>query len=248
MLWFSSNRKSQCYDEWDEENANPFCLFLKSLWCSKFLSRDEFWDGVNRNVLLFRSESAIKWLRTLVVLHAAHLISNPDITEVFSPLFPLIESKLNVIGPLYRLAGRLDLMIQQIKHRTDKSEKSLQSVSLQPKLIYQDEGMFQRWNNFWSVLSWFTVSVIVGTESLFNVKCLWMTNGPHYWYLFFFSLVNELEVEREEASFMFLISSSKELESSMSRFLRFLLFSSSEKLTQILRASNVHYWCCNYCT
>lgn len=91
---------------------------------------------------LCRSESALKWLRTLVILHAAHLVSNPDITEVFAPLFPLIESKLNVIGPLYKLAGRLDLMIQQIKHRTDKSEQSLQSVSLQPKLIYQDEGSF----------------------------------------------------------------------------------------------------------
>ncbi|KAK7580325.1 hypothetical protein V9T40_000954 [Parthenolecanium corni] len=93
------------------------------------------------------SESALKWLRTLVILHAAHLVSNPDITEVFAPLFPLIESKLNVIGPLYKLAGRLDLMIQQIKHRTDKSEQSLQSVSLQPKLIYQDEDSEEEYEN-----------------------------------------------------------------------------------------------------
>lgn len=45
-----------------------------------------------------------------------------------------------MLGPLYRLVGRLDLMVEQIKHRTDQVEKSLQNVNLQPKLIYQDEG------------------------------------------------------------------------------------------------------------
>ncbi len=83
----------------------------------------------------------MKWLKHILVIHAGYLISNPDVTDVFSALFPLIESKLNVVGPLYRLSGRLDLMIQQIKHRTDEHERSLQSVSLQPKLIYQDEGI-----------------------------------------------------------------------------------------------------------
>lgn len=75
------------------------------------------------------------------MMHSAHLISNPDVTEIFAPIFPIIESRLNMVGPLYRLIGRLDMMVQQIQYRMDESERSLQSVSLLPKFIYQDEGM-----------------------------------------------------------------------------------------------------------
>lgn len=94
----------------------------------------------HHNFSCCRSDSAVKWLKHVLIIHVAHLISNPEVTEIFAPVFPIIESRLNVIGPLYRLVGRLDLMIEQIKHRTDTLEKSLQNVSLQPKLIYQDEG------------------------------------------------------------------------------------------------------------
>lgn len=45
-----------------------------------------------------------------------------------------------MVGPLYKLVGRLDMMVEQIQRRNDESEQSLQNVSLQPKYIYQDEG------------------------------------------------------------------------------------------------------------
>ena len=82
----------------------------------------------------------MKWLQYILTAHAAQLISNPDVIEIFSPIFPFIESRLNVVGPLYRLVGRLDMMVKQIEIQENKSEQMLQNINLQPKYIYQDEG------------------------------------------------------------------------------------------------------------
>lgn len=93
---------------------------------------------------MFRSDAAVKWLKCIILLHAAHLISNPEISEVFSPMFPIIEGRLNMMASLYRLSGRLDLVIGQLEDRTNNTVKMFENISSQPRLTYQDKGIIVR--------------------------------------------------------------------------------------------------------
>ncbi|XP_049963453.1 WD repeat-containing protein 43 isoform X2 [Schistocerca serialis cubense] len=83
------------------------------------------------------SQLAAKWLKAVVSAHASQLLANPDLSDTLSPVLGLVEARLNVLAPLSRLRGRLDLLMDQIVvENAAEGERSVaQEESL---LVYQD--------------------------------------------------------------------------------------------------------------
>lgn len=85
----------------------------------------------------YPSKIAAMWLKNLVITHAAHLLSHPDIGDVLSPILGLIDAKLAIFSELSRLRGRVALVTGQISHLNDQESKDIAEEGL---LVYQDSG------------------------------------------------------------------------------------------------------------
>ncbi|XP_011305211.1 WD repeat-containing protein 43 [Fopius arisanus] len=84
----------------------------------------------------YPSKIAVVWLKNLLITHAAHLLSHPDIGNVLSPILGLIDAKLAIFTELSRLRGRVALITGQISHLNDQESKDIaEEGSL---LVYQD--------------------------------------------------------------------------------------------------------------
>ncbi|XP_015112063.1 WD repeat-containing protein 43 isoform X2 [Diachasma alloeum] len=83
----------------------------------------------------YPSKIAVVWLKNLVITHAAHLLSHPDIGDVLSPILGLIDAKLAIFSELSRLRGRVALVTGQISHLNDQESKNIFEEGL---LVYQD--------------------------------------------------------------------------------------------------------------
>ncbi|XP_044576706.1 arylphorin subunit alpha-like isoform X3 [Cotesia glomerata] len=59
----------------------------------------------------FPSKIAVLWIKTLIITHAAHLLSLPNIDDLLSPVLGFIEDKLTILPELSRLRGRVALPI-----------------------------------------------------------------------------------------------------------------------------------------
>lgn len=77
------------------------------------------------------------WLQALIMTHAAHLLSRPDIVETFSPILSLIDAKLMLMTGVLRLRGRISLVTGQISRTNEEHSKDIDEESL---LVYQDPG------------------------------------------------------------------------------------------------------------
>ncbi|KAG8042146.1 hypothetical protein G9C98_000137 [Cotesia typhae] len=83
----------------------------------------------------FPSKIAVLWIKTLIITHAAHLLSLPDIDDLLSPVLAFIEDKLTILPELSRLRGRVALVTGQISHLNDKESNDITNQCL---LTYQD--------------------------------------------------------------------------------------------------------------
>lgn len=78
------------------------------------------------------------WLQALITTHAAHLMSRPDIAEVFNPILSFIDEKLTLLTTVQRLRGRVSLITGQISSQANEEyNKDMMDESL---LAYQDPG------------------------------------------------------------------------------------------------------------
>lgn len=57
------------------------------------------------------ASSLVHWLRSVLVTHTSHIMSQPDIINKLSPLYHSIDARLNVFPNLLDLSGRLDLLL-----------------------------------------------------------------------------------------------------------------------------------------
>ncbi|KAG5309325.1 WDR43 protein, partial [Acromyrmex insinuator] len=78
---------------------------------------------------------AVMWLQTLIMTHAAHLMSRPDIAEILSPILSFIDAKLALLTAVQRLKGRVSLITGQISQANEEHNKDITEESL---LVYQD--------------------------------------------------------------------------------------------------------------
>ncbi|XP_024890488.1 WD repeat-containing protein 43 [Temnothorax curvispinosus] len=81
------------------------------------------------------SKIAVMWLQTLIMTHAAHLMSRPDIAEMLSPILSFIDAKLTLLTAIQRLKGRVSLITGQISQANEEHTKDITEESL---LVYQD--------------------------------------------------------------------------------------------------------------
>ncbi|XP_054740556.1 WD repeat-containing protein 43 isoform X2 [Anastrepha obliqua] len=80
-------------------------------------------------------EYAVDWLKILVQTHSSQLMAlgSEDLLNKFGPCIGIIEHRVNCLKELSKVAGRLDLLINQIKRNTD--EDNLNSANV---LVYED--------------------------------------------------------------------------------------------------------------
>lgn len=76
------------------------------------------------------------WLKHLIQVHAGVLISNPNLSELFSGALTSIQSRLNQQAPLNRLRGKLELLIPQV---TSSSNVEINEDD-EALLVFNDKG------------------------------------------------------------------------------------------------------------
>ncbi|EFN89012.1 WD repeat-containing protein 43 [Harpegnathos saltator] len=78
---------------------------------------------------------AVKWLQTVVTVHAAHLLSRPDVMETLSPLLNFIDTKLKLLIDVQRLKGRVSLVTGLISQTNEDDDMFVTQDAL---LVYRD--------------------------------------------------------------------------------------------------------------
>ncbi|PSN32314.1 WD repeat-containing protein 43 [Blattella germanica] len=61
---------------------------------------------IQRKTLM--SQIAILWLKSVIKSHSGHLLANPEVGEILSPVLGLVETRLAVLAPMSRLRGHSD--------------------------------------------------------------------------------------------------------------------------------------------
>jgi U3 small nucleolar RNA-associated protein 5 len=58
-----------------------------------------------------RGAHLAKWIRALLVAHAAHFANSPQAAGLLSALYSILDTRLALYRPLLALSGRLDLVL-----------------------------------------------------------------------------------------------------------------------------------------
>jgi len=80
-----------------------------------------------------RSMGQIKWVRALLTQHTALLMSQPELVRSLTPLYQLVEARVQTYHKLLKLEGRLDLALSQVA-----GQKSGAVYVHQPELLVQE--------------------------------------------------------------------------------------------------------------
>jgi len=70
-----------------------------------------------------RNTTLVTWIKALLQIHAGYLISQPDLVQVLSTLYMVVDTRLTLFKKMVKLNGRLDLLLSQIK-----SDDSLSAI------------------------------------------------------------------------------------------------------------------------
>ncbi|KAJ3044681.1 WD repeat-containing protein 43 [Rhizophlyctis rosea] len=83
-----------------------------------------------------RAADLLEWMRAVLLVHSAYLISVPHLVTQLGALYRTLDSRCQVFPKLLRLAGRLDLVMSQIKMR-DRSKDGAEEE--QAMAVYDEE-------------------------------------------------------------------------------------------------------------
>ncbi|KAI0063200.1 NUC189-domain-containing protein [Artomyces pyxidatus] len=73
-----------------------------------------------------RATGLLRWIKTVLVIHSAHLMTMPDLVARLSALHATLTTRLTLQESLLSLSGRLDMVLQQIELRTSAPLPSAQ--------------------------------------------------------------------------------------------------------------------------
>lgn len=76
-----------------------------------------------------RGSSLVVWVKTVLVIHAGHLMTIPDLVTRLSGLHATLTARLNLHDSLLSLSGRLDMMLSQIELRSSAAPATLTSLA-----------------------------------------------------------------------------------------------------------------------
>ncbi|KAI9336015.1 Dip2/Utp12 family-domain-containing protein [Zopfochytrium polystomum] len=65
-----------------------------------------------------RAPVLVRWVRAVVVIHAAYLITNPALVRQLNQLYQTLESRVSTFQRLLKLSGRLELVLSQVSLRS----------------------------------------------------------------------------------------------------------------------------------
>ncbi|KAI8816180.1 WD40-repeat-containing domain protein [Fimicolochytrium jonesii] len=84
-----------------------------------------------------RAKQLIEWVRAVVLVHAAYLMSVPHLAASLGALYQLLDSRAAVFQKLLRLSGRLDLVVSQTALRSKASGGEV--LEEEPLVAYDEE-------------------------------------------------------------------------------------------------------------
>lgn len=64
-----------------------------------------------------RGEALLEWIKAVLLIHTAYLMTVPDLIEKLSNFYQTLDSRVSVFQKLLNLHGRLDLVMSQIEMR-----------------------------------------------------------------------------------------------------------------------------------
>jgi U3 small nucleolar RNA-associated protein 5 len=79
---------------------------------------DRIQSRPSRGVVLF------PWVKAVLTLHTAYLMSVPDLPRHLSSLYQMVDGRLAIFKKLLKLSGRLDLVMSQISARSSGEHSS----------------------------------------------------------------------------------------------------------------------------
>lgn len=82
---------------------------------------------VNRLVAKFEAKPTrgpllLKWMKSVLTIHTAHLMSTPELLSKLLGLYQTINGRVSVYEKLLRLDGRLDLLLAHVNRDTSESK------------------------------------------------------------------------------------------------------------------------------
>ncbi|KAF8807672.1 NUC189-domain-containing protein [Phlegmacium glaucopus] len=76
-----------------------------------------------------RGSSLVAWVKTVLVIHAGHLMTIPDLVTRLSNLHATLTTRLSLHDSLLSLNGRLDMVLSQIELRSSAAPAALTSLA-----------------------------------------------------------------------------------------------------------------------
>ena len=83
-----------------------------------------------------RTAKLLVWIKNILVIHMAHLLTIPKLNEQLSRLYKVIESRTMTFDKLLCLDGKLDLILSQLSIRRDDETEH---VYEEAEHVYEDE-------------------------------------------------------------------------------------------------------------
>ncbi|KAK3599161.1 hypothetical protein CHS0354_040999 [Potamilus streckersoni] len=81
----------------------------------------------------------VKWLKMVLTVHTSYLMTFPEIVEIFSSLYQMMDYRVSIFSRLKKLQGKLGILLAQVSSQgQEEEEQSL--VAQQPLLQYQEDS------------------------------------------------------------------------------------------------------------
>ncbi|XP_069117175.1 WD repeat-containing protein 43-like [Argopecten irradians] len=84
------------------------------------------------------SHKMVKWIKNILVVHTSYLMTFPEVVEIFSSLYQMMDARTAAFSRLSKLQGKLDLILSQITTQEQHEEETLTGQT--PLLMYQEES------------------------------------------------------------------------------------------------------------
>lgn len=85
-----------------------------------------------------RAMHLLPWLKNLLLCHAGYLSTIPTASKMLAPLQQSIEERMASMGPMQKLAGRLELVLKQAELREIAKVEASEDVSEEPLAVYDE--------------------------------------------------------------------------------------------------------------
>lgn len=86
-----------------------------------------------------RASMLCVWIRSILTNHMSYLMGIPHLVEKLSSLYQTLEARLKVFQSIYRLSGRLELVLAQIESK----RSAIQVINTVPQATYQEESTIE---------------------------------------------------------------------------------------------------------